>query len=59
MGRPRESFFQSLENSGKFFPIIGKTGPFFPTIGKLISNHWKTFRGDGPGFSLAASPPPR
>jgi hypothetical protein len=40
--KKREKFFQSLENSGNFFPIVGKTGGIFqpleksfPIIGKF------------------------
>ena len=39
-------FFQSLENSGKFFPIVGKQEKNFSNrwkIQRVFSNHWKVF----------------
>ena len=53
-GEGKESFFQSLENGGKFFPIIGQFGgvfqpleKFFPIIGNFFSNRWKNRAGAG------------
>ena len=43
-----KSFFQSLENSGNFFPIVGKPE-------KVFSNGWKTFRVEGGWHELAGN----